>query len=616
MSYGGVPELPYRIKSYAIFAAVIIILASGCVGNKTAQRDDSPVIAPLEGEQTSDDMAASIVRARDMVLSYFIPLGGDIEGMENGHVRIRVGEDGPVKKGMRFSVFRESGPFYHPLTNELIGNAEEPVGRIEIVEDDASDGVYAGRIINGDIRAGDRARISSSDIKLAFFQDRKATWNVSETFYRSLKESGRFALTESYAPDNDAETVSQRAGDLGTEVALLLSTPVKDEKKFLNIKLYWVEDVALVEEIEEETGPVAAGFNAPDEESISTFKETKQLRRFKLPGGLLIALGDVDGNGADEFVISDGRDIRIYSAKDEFREMWHIKAEGEGRHLSLDVLDVNNNGRAEIFVTSALNAGTIFTGESSLYEDDIKLNSFVIEYDPMEGYKRIEKNMGYFLRVTGRTLLMQRFNNMRIFSGPVYKGQWKEKHYTPGEKVPLPEMANIYGFTYVDWHDSGKAELMTYDNNGYLFLYDENGNLKWRSDSSYGPFTFSFESRTRSVVNPTIKWSVRGRLATVKTERGQEVIAVNRKPVLAGVPGLGVREAGVYSLWWDGSEMEKKPLLSEVPGAVTDYLIQGRELFLFAKGDFFTFLSNITEGEFKKVSVLYYYIFAPLEKGH
>jgi len=551
-----------------------------------------------------------------MVLSYFTPLGGDVEGIENGHVWIRVGDEGHVKKGMRFSVFRESGPFYHPVTDELIGNAEEAVGRIEIVEDDAEDGVYSGRLISGDIRAGDKARISSSGIKLAFFQDRKANWNVSEAFYESLKDTGRFELVESYAPDNEAETMFQRAGELGAEAALFLSTPAENEKKFLNIKLYWVEDAALMVEIEEETGQSAADLNAPGEDIISTFKETKQFRRFKLPGGLLIALGDVDGNGKDEFVISDGRDIRIYSAEVEFREIWHIKAEGEGRHLSLDLLDVNNNGRAEIFVTSALNAGMIFTGENTLYEDEIKLNSFVIEYDPLEGYKRIEENIGYFLRVIGKTLLMQRFNNINIFSGPVYKGLWKEKHYMPGEKVPLPEMANVYGFAYVDWNNSGRADLMTYDNSGYLFLYDENGNLKWRSDTSYGPFTFTFESRSRSLVNPTVKWSVRGRLATVRTERGQEIIAVNRKPVLAGVPGLGVSEGAVYSLWWDGSVMQKKALLSEIPGAVTDYLIEGRELFLFARGDFYTFLSGITEGEFKKISVLYYYIFAPLENGH
>ena len=125
---------------------------------------------------------------------------------------------------------------------------------------------------------------------------------------------------------------------------------------------------------------------------------------------------------------------------------------------------------------------------------------------------------------------------------------------------------------------------------------------------------FSFKERTRSVVNPVTKWSVRNRLANMKTERGQEVVAVKRKPVVPGLPALGVNKADVYSLWWDGRVMDERLIMSEVAGAVTDFRIKGRELFLIARGGLGMFMSNIAEGEFSNSTILYYYNLAPVEE--
>ncbi|HBH61285.1 MAG TPA: hypothetical protein DDX85_06000, partial [Nitrospiraceae bacterium] len=548
---------------------------------------------------------------KDAVLGYFMPVSADIIHVEDRTVQVRPGGAIHVRKGMRFSVFREGAPFYHPVTNALIGRAEDFVGRIEITGGDTVEGVYPGMIISGDVREGDNARISSSRIKIAFFQDRKADWSVSEAFYGALKDSGRFEFVEAYTPDYSADTVSRLARGLGAEAALIFSTPEKNGKRFINIKLYWAEDAGVAGEIEQ-AARSDDGISPPEEEFIpGVFQETRPWRTFSLPGGLLIAMGDVDGNGSNEFAVSDGRNIRIYSVTEDFRELWNIKTEGEGSHLSLDILDVNNNGRAEIFVTSAVNPGTITTAEGGLSKDDMRLNSFILEYDPAEGYKRISENIPYFLRVLGKTLLMQRYSSTRIFGGPVYKAKWDGSQYQPSVPFVLPEGANIYGFAFVDWKNEGHADVMTYDNDGYLCLYNDNRVLKWKSEKSYGPFTFSFESRIRSLANPVLKWSVRGRLAVVKTARGQEIVAVSREQVLSVLPALGTHKAEVYSLWWDGEVMDRKLIMNEIYGSVTDYWIQGRELFLVARAGLSTFLGRLTEGEFSASSILFYYNFGP-----
>jgi len=587
-------------------------LAAGCALKETASS-----IPVKSGEPANKKAQApvpeGVYRARDAVLGYFMPSNADIARVEDRTVMVRPEGAVTVRKGMRFSVFRQGAPFYHPVTNVLIGNAEDLTGRIEMTGEEAVEGLYPGVILSGEVREADRARISSSRIKLAFFQDRRADWSVSETFYGALRDSGRFEFVEAYTPDYSAETLSMLASGLGAEAALFFSTPDKDGSRFINIKLYWAEDAGIAGEIEEEVRSTAA-LSAPDEELIpGVLKEARAWTTYALPGGLLVAVGDLDGNGTDEFAVSDGRDIRIYSVKEDFRELWNIKGEGAGSHLSLDILDVNNNGKAEIFVTSAVNAGTMHTGEGELSRDDMRVNSFVLEYDPVRGYRKIAENIPYFMRVLGRTLLMQRYSGRRIFSGPVYKAEWNGSGYEPRVPFVLPDVSNIYGFAFVDWKNEGRTDVMTYDKDGYLCLYDDNRLMKWKSEKSYGPFTFSFESRTTSIANPLIKWSVRGRLVVMKTARGQEILAVSREPVLSVLPGLGANKAEVYSLWWDGSAMDKKLVMDGIYGSVTDYWVQGQQLFLVARAGITSSLGRLTQGEFSFSSILFYYNFGPSE---
>jgi hypothetical protein len=596
------------------------MLSVGCAHKEAAQKVDIPVISPPAADHMKENISTSVDSARDAVLDYFVPADGNVEAAEYGLVKVRFRGKSQLKRGMRFSVYREGDPFYHPVTNELIGYAEDFVGRIELSEDADDAGLFSCTAVSGDMRAGDKVRISSSRIKIAFFQDRRANWPVSEAFYIALKDSGRFEIVESYTPDYEAGTLSKIAGDLGAEAALMFSTSVKERKRQLNVKLYWAEDAKVFGEISKEADKEVMVSFAPEEEFIArTFEDTEPWRRYVLPGGQLIAMGDIDDNGISEIVISDGRNIRIYSAGEDIQELWNIQGEGEGDHLSLDVFDVNGNGRSEIFVTSVVNAGDMNTSDEIIshgkdsYSGGFRVNSFVLEYDPSEGYKRIEENMPYFLRVSGETLLMQSFHGNNIFDGPVYQGEWEDMHYKPAEPLEIPDKVNIYGFTFVDWKNEGQVDLITYNEKGYLNLYDNNGNLKWESDESFGPFVFRFESSTVSATGSTVKWSVRSRLSIVRTERGLEVIAVNREPVLRNVPGLGTYKADIYSLWWDGAVMNKELILKDVAGAVTDQWIQGRELFLLAKGGIYSFIGNLTEGEFSRGSILYYYNFSPLE---
>ncbi len=540
----------------------------------------------------NNDIESAIKRARYMVLEHFTPLSGLIVDVHEELVKFKLDKEKNMKEGMRLSVFREGTPFYHPVTKELIGKTEDIVGRIEVKGKKSGGKLYIGTIISGDVNTEDIVRITSSKIKLAFFQDSKSDWSLSEVFYESLKDSGRFDILESYTSNYKPEDLSELAIGLNAEAVLMFSTLVKEKKKFLNIRLYWAEDAKMFAEIEEAVSQKTFENLTPDEELISTsLTDVDPWSRHRLIGGQLIAMGDVDKDGQRELAISDGKDIRIYNFQDELKELWFIKDDSEGRHLSIDVFDQNNNGLDEIFVTSIIG--------------DNKIRSSVIEFDSSEGYRKIENNMPYFLRMSGHTLLMQKFNSNEIFSGPVYKGIWKDGHYQAEMPLKLPPDVNIYGFTFIDWQNNGQTYLMTFDDKGYLKLYDDRGNFMWKSSKTYGRSDLSFERETYSVIDTKVKWFIRGRLISVQTKRGQEVVVVNKIPVVPRMPGLGIKGAEVYSLWWNGGVMDEQLILREISGAITDYWVDGKKLFLIARGDLFTFVKNATSGEFSKGSMLY-----------
>jgi hypothetical protein len=408
-----------------------------------------------------------------------------------------------------------------------------------------------------------------------------------------LKDAGRFEILESYTPSYEPEKLSKLARDLGAEAVLLFSTPLRDGKKVMNIRLFWSDDTSMFAEIEEAIDR-EIDTAVPGDEFLSVdLIEREPWSTYNIEEGRMITMGDINNNGELEFIVSDGNNIRIYSLKQDMREEWLIEGTPSEKHLSIDVLDINNNGYAEVFVTTLIS--------------ETKMRSFVLEYHPSGVVSKIQDNIPYFMRVSGNRLLMQEYGYINKFKGPVYEGIFKDGEYRPAAPLNLPKGLKIYGFTHVDWQESGKSQLLTFDDKGFMHLYDEAGNYIWKSGESYGKPYISVKRPNVQQGDPGERWFVRARLITIKTERGQEVFVVKRIPEIKLMPGLGYKAAEVHSLWWDGSAMDAKPVLKGLPGSVKDYWIAGEKIFLIAKSNMFKTVKNALSGEFSKRSLIYYY---------
>jgi hypothetical protein len=201
---------------------------------------------------------------------------------------------------------------------------------------------------------------------------------------------------------------------------------------------------------------------------------------------------------------------------------------------------------------------------------------------------------------------MQKLGRSSTFSGPVYEGVWRDGKYRTGNKLKLSDEVNIYGFTYVDWNGTGDSQLISIDDKGFLRLYDKKRKIKWESDVSFGKPEISFK-REISTNMEYEEWFIRGRLMTVAAGKGEALVIINRILASEIMPEFGSKGGEVYILWNENGVMQEKLIQKEIPGAITDYLIKGNNLFLISKGSTLSKIKNIASGKSNKNSLFFHF---------
>jgi hypothetical protein len=85
-----------------------------------------------------------------------------------------------------------------------------------------------------------------------------------------------------------------------------------------------------------------------------------------------MAMGDLDGDGKNEVVLIDERNLSIYRWENEFKLVKKLSGGKLNQYLAVDAGDIDKDGKAEIFVTSLEGDAT----ETSTR----KLSSFVVAF--------------------------------------------------------------------------------------------------------------------------------------------------------------------------------------------------------------------------------------------
>lgn len=287
-----------------------------------------------------------------------------------------------------------------------------------------------------------------------------------------------------------------------------------------------------------------------------------------------IALGDVTGNGRTETVFIGEQTVFIYQYDDgKFEKIGEVGNSPFHSFISADAADINQNGRAEIFVTNIHNSSG-------------SLQSFVMEWDGAK-FKTIIEGSRWYYRVLnipgqGNLLLGQQRSPKEVFLPGVYELKWDGREYIPTEKQTLPRDVNIYDFTCGDVLNSGQEKIVAFSANDYIRIMDRNGEEEWRSPEPFGGSSvyleFPDEAASRIGNEKEMSYiflSQRIHLADIDNDGKNEVIVgQNMDKARRLLSRLRLFKSGrIECLFWDNFGLYEKWRTREISGHISDYVI-------------------------------------------
>jgi len=221
-------------------------------------------------------------------------------------------------------------------------------------------------------------------------------------------------------------------------------------------------------------GLAESGGMRPADTASAAFWESRGFKAF-IKG---IALGDVDGDSKIETVFIGDRRIYVYRYENKkFLKLRELAGKRYQKFIGVDVADINDNGYAEIFVTSLKSAGQ-------------RLDSFVLEWDG-DAFRPVSEDDSWYYRVIespegGKILLGQKRRMDDPFVSGVYQLAWRNGEYGPEERLTLPRGINIFGFALGDVMNNGRQMIVAFDKRDHIRLLTPSGDEQWKSDKSYG----------------------------------------------------------------------------------------------------------------------------------
>jgi len=296
-------------------------------------------------------------------------------------------------------------------------------------------------------------------------------------------------------------------------------------------------------------------------------------------------IGDVDGDGQNEVVLSLKDKVEVYKFKDKrLTKFAEYSFEDRIPIISLDVADINKNNRAEIFV-SRVSGGYV--------------NSAVLEYTNGR-LGLITKDSPYLFKVMdlpphGKTLIGQRMSTGHgeavadviryYFSSDIEKLEWTGKDYQGAGSLPLPNIKGLflYNFTMADLDNDGSPEIIMIDQEEKLSVYSNLGERLFRSSETFGttlnyirlnPEKESSISRVRLEIND-VYLPPRMIVADIDGDGKKELIVIKNtssSPYTSRYKAFS--DGKIVLLSWSGMALDPVWETRRLTGCISDFQIK------------------------------------------
>ncbi|MDK9708998.1 MAG: FG-GAP-like repeat-containing protein [Desulforhopalus sp.] len=282
----------------------------------------------------------------------------------------------------------------------------------------------------------------------------------------------------------------------------------------------------------------------------------------------LFAVGDMDGDSADEIVVLMGRSLELYKVEgNKINKISTTNLPPTVDCHAINVADLDNNGRMELYISAT---------------HGLDVSSLIVDWDKGKGFRIVSDNIPWYIRPIsipkkGWQLAGQKRGNDRIslVKPGVYvlaldgNGMPKESG-----RLPLPDDVNLFDFVYADLDGDSTQEIVAIDKKEKMKVFNQANELLWVSKKTFGGSQIYIgPSRGEAVNNKdrknfTVEEDafremnfVPGRLivADVDTDGRQEIIInENTLSSLSIFEKIRIYNDGVIvGLSWDGTALNE-----------------------------------------------------------
>jgi TolB-like protein len=288
-----------------------------------------------------------------------------------------------------------------------------------------------------------------------------------------------------------------------------------------------------------------------------------------------LAIGDVLGDKQNTLVIINDNSVSLYRyVAGKLELIDEVIGEKDNTAIRVDVADINQNGRAEIFVTN-------------LYSDKTQLKSYILEWDGTKLEKIVQNANWYFrvMTVPGKKaiLLGQQRGTTELFSKGIHLMEWLNGTYSESSLADVPRGLLLYAFSSGNATNEGKEMTVALTSDLRLRVFDKSGDMEWTSKDRFTggggympyPVEVNDSKSSRELRNKRYYLPQRMFISDIDKDGTNEVILINNKDYAKNLlPNLRFFKSGhIECLQWEGLAFGSKWRTTDVSGQISDMVV-------------------------------------------